>query len=346
MRKRKKPLKTILIAFGVICLALTTVSAVFVFSELSKISAPEKLEYIAPENEFFDTDSNGDYGADAPQLEPGDVVWPMGDKLGPETPTGFPENVKPADNKTTINILLIGQDKRPGEKRARSDTIIIASYSKREKALKLISLMRDMYVPIPGYSDNRINAAYQFGGMRLLGKTIEKDFGVTIDGTVEVDFEGFMQTVEMLGGLSIPISKAEAAHLNKKFGWKLAIGRNHLDGQQTLEYARIRYVGNGDFERTDRQRIVLAEIYDTFMALNLTQKYQMLDRMLPHLTTDMSKQEILSYALTVLSNGIRGTESYRIPADGAYRTAKIRKMAVLVPNLAKARALIRGYMNE
>jgi anionic cell wall polymer biosynthesis LytR-Cps2A-Psr (LCP) family protein len=63
--------------------------------------------------------------------------------------------------------------------------------------------MRDMYVPIPGYSDNRINAAYQFGGMELLDKTIKKDFGVSVDGNMEVSFEGFIQLVDMREGLTL-----------------------------------------------------------------------------------------------------------------------------------------------
>jgi LCP family protein required for cell wall assembly len=338
MKKRGKALKTILISFGVAVVTLVAASGVFIYSELSKINAPERLEYIGPENEVFDTEGNSEYGTELPQLKPEDIVWPIGDE---NNETAIPDTEGPYANKEIINILLIGQDRRPGEKRARSDALIIASYSKKDGSLKLFSLMRDMYVPIPGYSDNRINAAYQFGGMELLDKTIKKDFGVTVDGNMEVSFEGFTQLVDMLGGLDIELNKTEAAHLNKKFGWKLSGGRNHLSGQQTLEYARIRHVGHGDFERTERQRTVLANIYGSFSKLNVTKKYQMLDKMLPYLTTDMSKQEILSCAYAVLKGGIKNIESYRIPAEGEYKMVKIRDMAVLVPNLAKARALLK-----
>jgi len=212
--------------------------------------------------------------------------------------------------------------------------------------LKLISLMRDMYVPIPGYSDNRINASYMFGGMRLLEKTIEKDFGVSIDGNIEVNFEGFTQLVDMLGGIEIPLKDNEALHLNKENGWKLTAGKNHLSGQQTLEYARIRHVGNGDYERTDRQRTVLKKILSNSMALGLGKKYKMLDKMLSYITTDLTKQEILGYAYTMVTNGVKDTSSYRIPEDGTFKTAKIRKMSVLVPNLTKNRVLIKKYIYE
>lgn len=309
----------------------TAATGIFIYTELSKINAPDKMTDVAPENEIFDTKDNSDFGAQAPQVKPEDIVWPA--------------EIKPADDKKIINILLIGQDKRPGEKRARSDAMIIASYNKKEGTLKFISLMRDMYVPIPGYSDNRINAAYTFGGMKLLDKTIEKDFGVSIDGNIEVNFEGFAQLVDMLGGVDLVLNKAEAAHLNKKFGWKLTEGTNHLNGQQTLEYARIRYVGNGDYERTDRQRTVLTHIFTGIMQLSMAKKYKILDQILPYLTTDMSKQDILGYAYTVLANGVAHTASYRIPEEGTYKSAKIREMAVLVPNLTKNRTLMKTYID-
>lgn len=341
MKRRRNALKTILIFFGATLLLFAAASAVFLYAELSKINMPESLDRIDPENEIFETDDDG-YGAVAPEMEPADIDWTDHEKTDVE--------VQPVEQQAAehhiINILLIGQDKRPGEKRARSDAMIIASYNPKDSSLKLISLLRDMYVPIPGYSDNRINAAYQFGGMALLDKTIKKDFGVSVDGNIEVSFEGFTKLVDMLGGLDIDLNKAEAKHLNNKFGWKLPAGVNHLDGEETLEYARIRYVGKGDFERTDRQRIVLTKIFDKAMQLSTVKKYKLLDQMLPYLTTDMTKQALLGYAYTVLTNGISSTKSFRIPAEGAYKSARIRKMAVLVPNLKKARIFLNQCIFE
>jgi polyisoprenyl-teichoic acid--peptidoglycan teichoic acid transferase len=335
--RNKKPIKKILAVFGVSVGVIAAAAGVFIFAELSKINAPEKLTEISPANEIFDTENNSDFGADVPQVNPKDVVWPSAyDPAAGNTVTG----------KKIINILLIGQDKRPGEKRARSDSIIIASYNKKDGSLKLISLMRDMYLPIPGYSDNRINSAYSFGGMALLDKTIENAFGVTIDGNMEVNFEGFTHLIDMLGGLDVTLDKAETAHLNNKNGWQLVPGENHLDGQQTLEYSRIRSVGNADYERTERQRTVLLNIFSSVSQLELTKKYLMLDKMLPYLTTDMKKEEILGYAYTVLTSGVKSTASHRIPEDGTYKPAMIRKMAVLVPNLAKNRALLKSYISE
>ena len=103
--------------------------------------------------------------------------------------TGIDTNVLSDDD--IKNILIIGQDRREGETgRTRSDTMIICSINTKTNKIYLTSLMRDMYVPIPGYGANRINAAYVFGGMDLLDSVIEQDFGVKIDGNVEVDFDG------------------------------------------------------------------------------------------------------------------------------------------------------------
>ncbi len=87
--------------------------------------------------------------------------------------------------------MLIGQDKREGQSRQRSDSMILATLDKDQKTISLTSFMRDLYVAIPGYSSTRINAAYAYGGMDLLDETLTQNFGVEIDGNVEVDFEVF-----------------------------------------------------------------------------------------------------------------------------------------------------------
>ena len=110
--------------------------------------------------------------------------------------------------------MLIGQDRRKGEDRQRSDSIIICSVNKDKGEIILTSVMRDLYVPIPGYKDNRINAAYQFGGMELLDEVIEENLGVHIDGNVEVDFDGFMESLSVLGNLDIELNATEAKYLN------------------------------------------------------------------------------------------------------------------------------------
>lgn len=130
--------------------------------------------------------------------------------------------------------------------------------------------MRDLYVPIPGYKDNRINAAYQFGGMELLDEVIEENLGVHIDGNVEVDFDGFMESLSVLGNLDIELNATEAKYLNAhsdlsetdENGWTLKEGVNSMTPAQLLAYSRTRFIGNSDWERTERQRKVLMAAYE------------------------------------------------------------------------------------
>lgn len=321
---------TLVILFVLVMSSLT--SAVFVFIELSKIKKYEPEATIAPEYEIFDTENQDAVDINAPVIDPNDVIWPDG--------------IKPINNQDFINILLIGQDRSPNQPRQRSDSMIILSYNTELKTVKLISLMRDMYVQIPGYSDNRINAAYQFGGINLLDMTILENFGVGIDGNFEVDFNGFTSIVDVLGGIDIDISDYDAAFLNKNYHYNITTGMNHLDGEKALTYSRIRDVGNSDYERTERQRNVINAIIDNILELDTRERAEMIDVILPYLTTDMTQTKILSYCFTVLQNGITDIKKYRIPADGTFSSAVIRGMMVLVPDLQKNTELLKAYTSD
>lgn len=172
-------------------------------------------------------------------------------------------------NKNVINILLVGSDHGAikGD-HGRSDSIMIATVNFKTKELKLTSLMRDMYVEIPGHGHNKLNAAYAFGGVELLYQTIAKNFGIKIDKYCVVDFSTFEKVINKVGGVEISLEEKEAKYLNttnyisKKKYRNVKVGKQTLNGNQALGYARVRYVvskkyGDGDFGRTGRQRAVL-----------------------------------------------------------------------------------------
>ena len=128
--------------------------------------------------------------------------------------------------------------------------------------------MRDMYVEIPGHGHNKLNAAYAFGGVELLYQTIAKNFGIKIDNYCVVDFSTFEKVINKVGGVEISLEEKEAKYLNttnyisKKKYRNVKVGKQTLNGNQALGYARVRYVvskkyGDGDFGRTGRQRAVL-----------------------------------------------------------------------------------------
>lgn len=263
-------------------------------------------------------------------------------------------NIDQSEN--VINILLIGQDRRAGEGRARSDSMILCSINKSAKTLTMISLMRDMYVQIPGYQDNRINASYAFGGMTLLNACVEKNFGITVDGSVEVDFGGFSNIIDTLGGVEIELTASEASYLNRRGNWQfednagmwsLKAGMNRLNGSQAFAYSRIRDVGNGDFGRTERQRKVLNILLEKAKKMSVTKLNSLLREFLPLLTTDMTTSEIFGYALDIvpLLKDLK-VNTVQIPAEGAYKMTMIRGMSVLLPDLEKNNQILEDIMKD
>ena len=251
------------------------------------------------------------------------------------------------------NILLIGQDARPGEERQRSDTLIIASINTHLQKIVLTSLMRDMYVPIPGYSDNRINAAYQFGGMSLMDEVIEEDFGIHIDGNIEVDFEGFIDALTVIGNLEIELSAEEADYINvnswedagiDNSDWTLHEGMNDMTPEQVLAYSRVRYIGNSDWGRTDRQRNVIMTAFRKLQKSDLGTLVRVANQLFPTLTTDLTISEILTFVKTIYTNDIGALESYRLPVDDTYTSETIRGMSVLVPDLYRNSVFLQHYV--
>ena len=287
------------------------------------------------------------------QYEQNETVDPnyTGATMNAEDVTWAPDVTEPiGQEENVINILLIGQDRRPGEVRARSDAMILCTINKETKTLTLTSIMRDLYVQIPGYSDDRINVCYVFGGMPLLDACIEKNFGVVVDGNVEVDFSGFETVVDLVGGLEIELSKAEASHLNShNSNWSLHAGVNYMDGAQALAYSRIRSISNeeaGDFGRTGRQRIVLSKLVQKAKTMSLLQLNDMLTKVLPTLTTDLTDAEIFQYLVDLfpLLADLK-INTARVPADGAYFMTMIDGKSVLVPDLEANREVLKKIVS-
>ena len=335
--KSLSKLSRVLIIVGgvIVLLALGVFIAIKIY--LGRINRIEERERTPREQETFETSA----GTDEDTIKADQVNW---DKLY--------EAVK--QDKDIKNIILIGQDRRPGDTNpARSDTMILCSINKKTNKITLISFMRDMYVPIPGYSDNRINAAYNYGGASLLKETIQQDFGIVIDNAIEVDFEGFIKAMTSVGDLEIELSQAEADYLNeigpvmnREAGladgvWNLKEGKNLLRPDQALAYSRTRKVGRSDWERTDRQRRVIMAAFEKMLTMSLSDMMDLVNAVIPYFATDMTDSEILGYVYYIAKEGIHVGENLRLPADGAYTNERINNMAVLVPNLQKNNEILK-----
>lgn len=231
--------------------------------------------------------------------------------------------------KNIVNILLVGQDRREGENRQRSDAMILCTVNKESGTMTMTSFLRDLWVYIPdgdrGYNE-RLNVAYMIGGFPLLNDTLEYNFGIRADYNFEIDFNGFMTAIDTIGGVEVELTGAEARYLNRRGnweveenqGWQLQEGVNLLTGSQALAYSRIRGL-DSDLVRTGRQRTVLTALLEKSKTLGLTKTYSLIAEIAPLLTTDMTDGEIMSLAMDIVPMfSEMATVSQRIPMDGQW----------------------------
>ena len=234
-----------------------------------------------------------------------------------------------------VNIMLIGQD--AGETGTRSDAMILCTFNKRDNTIVMTSFLRDLYVKIPGHKKNRINAAYAFGGAELLNKTLYENFGIKVDGSIQVDFGRFEEIIELMGGVTLELTAAEAEFINRQIaGSSLSRGKQLLNGRQALAHVRNRYDTDGDFSRTNRQRQLLNAMIGAYKRKTLPQMLSLMRKMAPMVTTDITKRNLTEYAVTLFPM-LSGAEirTQAIPVEGGYSYQKINGKSVLVPDLKK-----------
>ena len=260
-------------------------------------------------------------------------------------------------NKNVINILLVGSDHGAikGD-HGRSDSIMIATVNFKTKELKLTSLMRDMYVEIPGHGHNKLNAAYAFGGVELLYQTIAKNFGIKIDNYCVVDFSTFEKVINKVGGVEISLEEKEAKYLNttnyisKKKYRNVKVGKQTLNGNQALGYARVRYVvskkyGDGDFGRTGRQRAVLQAALNKVLQQSPTKIADIALDSLADVSTDMSAKYLKSLVLKVVQMGTTEIDQMRVPLEGTYKMGRAQSnMFVFFINFSANKAAMNYFL--
>lgn len=254
---------------------------------------------------------------------------------------------EPMKEDGVVNILLIGNDSRENGEDGRSDAMILLSISSRTKTIYMTSLLRDIYVDIPGHDGNRLNAAYAFGGAELLMKTIEHNFGIPVNRYMLVNFEAFANLVDAVDGIELELTRDEIEYVNGYLvEYNMLTGREqgtdnmdlsvadngpavvHLNGPQALAYSRNRYLGT-DFGRTERQRKVLTAVIGKLPGVVLTNAGGLIDSLMPNLTTNLTKNECFSLSLMAGKLLTYDIVSDNIPQPDTYRDVTIRQMQVL-----------------
>lgn len=259
------------------------------------------------------------------------------------------------------HILLLGIDARPGEKTGRSDTMVIVTLDPENDAIKLTSLMRDLYVEIPGHKNNRLNAAYTLGGPELVMETIEANFGVRTERYVAVNFSILADLIDQLGGIELTVESdyyverinAVIREDNRALGIDLndgmlqRPGTQRFTGKQAQAYARYRYgTSDGDFGRTARQREVLGKIFDRLSGMSGLELGALALANLDKVSTNLSLDDIM--ALIPALPAMRGAQlrQLRVPVDGGYKNQTVAGMAVLVPDRTKNKRAISEFLTE
>lgn len=277
---------------------------------------------------------------------------------------GINKNVFKPTNKADdiVNILLFGVDTRDVEKRKGSaDSIIILSVDKTHKKIKLSSIMRDSIVDMQGQGDmeglnqDRVNYSFDYGGAPLTIKTINENYEMNIKNFVKVDFIALEKLIDAIGGVPINITAEEVPMANGSISEIANIkkvtpryikkaGLQNLNGAQAVAYSRIRYVGNMDFERTQRQRTVLTEIFKKLSKTSLSDIPKVADAILPNVETSLGQSDIISLATYIITNKINEVDQLRLPIEGTYRPIYVRNVYFLgwdkKPNVDKLHEFI------
>lgn len=275
--------------------------------------------------------------------------------LTPTEDTALP-GVLGLTDPSVFRMLLIGTDAYTVKQAGRSDTMILLQVDTRNRDIKMISFLRDLYVKIPGHGKTRLNAAYVYGGVSLLKQTLETNFGVTVDRTLSVNFSLMVELIDRIGGVPVDVSERERKQLNSilKFynthnGYKerdqllTESGVQRLTGKQALCYSRIRKI-DSDFARTSRQRKVLEGVYQSVKELDGLTLAGILTETIAQVKTDMTLADAVALVPVLLKLDDAEFDELTIPVKNGYNSETISGMMVLVPNLDKNQHAIAEFL--
>lgn len=363
--QKRKPKKSVRIA-GIVLAVILAVSLLAVLLwqfVIPQWLARHVLSRVQTEEEYH-------YATTIPTEEPTETIDPdliIGEPGKPNT-EGLPLI---CNTKDVTNILLIGTDARTKNEACRSDTMMLVSINKQTKKIVMASFLRDILVHIEGDVKqpngstqnydlfHKLNSAHMWGGSELLRATLKNNFNIDVQYFATVNFFSFVDIVDKMGGLDIECSAAEAENINfylweindlysRPFGTDylpIRAGTYHLNGKQVLAYTRNRYVGNGDFARTERQRKVLSLMMDKAKTMSVSELSELLDFFLPMVTTNLNYKtltDMIKNAPMYLGYELVQTH---IPQNGMWERAFYNEMDIVKIDGDNAKANMK-YLYE
>lgn len=230
-----------------------------------------------------------------------------------------------AQEKAVRNILMIGTDHRDESWNGNSDVMIVATINSDTQEIILTSFMRDLYADIPGYGVHKLNYAFAAGGAEALEATLESNYQLAIDNYAVVDFESMADIVDILGGVELTISDAECEMIN---GYLYSMeatedslpggGTYVLNGNQAVAHMRDRFVGNNDYERTQRQRDVLTALFGKIDEIGASEIAGLSRELLMDVEHDFNPLDLMDLLKQLSDLADYDLVENRIPYDGLY----------------------------
>lgn len=275
-----------------------------------------------------------------------------------ENPTkNIPNIENELKNEKHIDIALFGIDKRNENEKSRSDSIIIASIDLEKKTINLVSLLRDTLVEIDGHGQDKLNHAYAYGGSKLSLETINSNFDLDIDKYVSVDFYSLAKVIDIVGGVDIEFKDYEIEQINanlveinkienlkKGTDYITQNGIKTLNGRQAVAYSRIRKKGNGDYERTQRQRNVLKSILEKYEKQPSDKKFEINMEIIGQISTNIPVSYIKELGLKIFSDKEFEVNQYMIPYEGSFETITYKNMWCIKPNMKENIIKLKEYI--
>lgn len=255
-----------------------------------------------------------------------------------------------------MNIALFGVDTREnnGESGTRADAIMIMNVNPAEKSVRLVSLMRDSYVDVPGYGSTKLCHAYGYGGPQLMMQTLNENFDLHITEYMVVDFAQMASIIDAVGGVTVTLTEEELAETNKyicEYCWENGVpadvieeaGEQKLNGVQAMTYGRIRK-GNtgGDWQRTERQSVVLNQVFSRATS-NPVRLLRFLHGLMPNIKSSMSKIDFVYMGLRTIVHGFPSMGHLRLPLDGEWQYGTRDGMSVIEFSNEALSAHLRNY---
>ena len=265
--------------------------------------------------------------------------------------TYIPEEPPEWTGTERVNILLLGGDARgvSQNEAPRSDTIMVASIDPNTKQAYLFSILRDTWSEIPGHYKTRVNAALALGGPKLAMETVGNLLGIDIQYYVFVDFQGFIDLINAIGGIEFEVEKDMYYHdptdpeytIDLKKGWQV------LDGDKALQYVRFRYDRMGDYTRTERQRELLSAVANKITSMeSLFTLPSTLNKIKDDVTTNIPSDKMLSLARLAYESSKQGIVTEQLPPMHLLSEQNIDGADVIVVNVHALHNYVEELFNR